>query len=102
MHLREKIKEHLQKHGFEFEIIDEVDVANFKKLSGFSLIIFPGGHHVDVGKNGDNNIRKFVRNGGSFLGICAGMHYGCDLKLLDVSIMYMRGKGKVVLMSPQS
>jgi glutamine amidotransferase-like uncharacterized protein len=88
-----KVKKRLDEFKFDYNIIDEKDVSKNKGLSKYKLIIFPGGHHVKVGKKGDKNVKEYVRNGGNFLGICAGMHYGCDLKLLDTDIMYMRGSG---------
>jgi len=66
-------------------------VAN--DLGGYSAIVFPGGHSVQAGKKGDTNVRDYVRGGGGFLGICAGLHYAVDLGLLDVDLMYVRGGG---------
>lgn len=48
-----------------------------------SLLIMPGGRDLPyVNKlqgRGNRNISDFVRNGGSYLGICAGAYYGCSL-----------------------
>ena len=46
------------------------------------LLIMPGGRDLPYveklqGK-GNRNISNFVRNGGSYLGICAGAYYGCS------------------------
>ena len=48
-----------------------------------SLLIMPGGRDLPYVKKlqgkGNQNISDFVRNGGSYLGICAGAYYGCSL-----------------------
>ena len=48
-----------------------------------SLLIMPGGRDLPYVKKlqgrGNKNISDFVRNGGSYLGICAGAYYGCSL-----------------------
>ena len=49
------------------------------------LIVFPGGaanpYHRKLseicGNSGNARIKEFVRNGGSYLGLCAGAYYGC-------------------------
>lgn len=50
-------------------------------LTPFSLFIMPGGrdrpYHAALKGAGNAQIRKFVENGGTYLGICAGAYYGC-------------------------
>ena len=45
-----------------------------------ALLVFPGGRdipfHAALQGKGNELIQKFVREGGSFLGICAGGYYG--------------------------
>lgn len=47
-----------------------------------SLLIIPGGRdvpfHESLKGEGNHKIRKYVENGGSFLGVCAGAYYGCS------------------------
>lgn len=88
-----KVQKRLDEFKYEYDIINEDDVAGNLDLSQYKLAIFPGGHHVNVGPEGDRKVKEYVKNGGNFLGICAGMHYGCDLKLLDADIMCVRGSG---------
>lgn len=51
-------------------------------LNHAKIIIMPGGADVFICEkmNGQGNqiIRDFVANGGSYLGICAGAYYGCS------------------------
>lgn len=46
------------------------------------LIIFPGGGDIPYQKKlkgiGCENIRKYVANGGNYLGFCAGGYFGCN------------------------
>ena len=52
-------------------------------LNQCRLLIMPGGADLYYCEklNGDGNhlIRKFVNDGGSYLGICAGAYYGCHV-----------------------
>lgn len=58
--------------------------------SNTSLLIIPGGRDIpfhEALKNGGNRkIRKYVENGGSFLGICAGAYYGCGTVEFDLGM----------------
>jgi glutamine amidotransferase-like uncharacterized protein len=50
-------------------------------LKEVSLFIMPGGrdrpYHAALKGAGNAQIRSFVENGGTYLGICAGAYYGC-------------------------
>lgn len=50
-------------------------------LKKVSLFIMPGGrdrpYHAALKGIGNAQIRAFVENGGTYLGICAGAYYGC-------------------------
>jgi glutamine amidotransferase-like uncharacterized protein len=47
-------------------------------LSKFDIVIFPGGSGSSqaklIGEGGLKNVQQFVKNGGSYLGICAGAY----------------------------
>jgi putative intracellular protease/amidase len=51
-------------------------------LSGYDAIIFSGGsgsaQAKAIGEAGRENVKKFVKNGGSYLGICAGAYLACS------------------------
>lgn len=78
--------------GVPFSTVNEGHLRR-NELEGYSAIIFPGGHSVQAGRKADENVKRFVRRGGGFLGICAGLHYAADLGLLDIDLCYMRGGG---------
>jgi putative intracellular protease/amidase len=70
------------------------DLQNIK-LDQFSLIIFPGGsgsrQAKAIGPEARERVRTFVRNGGGYLGICAGAylcsaHYDWSLNLVDTKV----------------
>lgn len=85
------------------------------KLSNVDVMIHPGGSGGKqgraLGKNGREAVRKFVREGGGYLGVCAGAYlatndYSWSLNLIDAKVVdrrhWARGKGKVELrLSPK-
>ena len=48
------------------------------KLAGMDLLLVPGGSSQlqceGLGEEGKEEVRKFVRNGGAYVGVCAGFH----------------------------
>ncbi|BCM90671.1 hypothetical protein IAD21_02528 [Abditibacteriota bacterium] len=78
-------------------------------MSQFDILVFAGGsgsgQSKAIGEVGLGNVRKFVKNGGSYLGICAGAYLACSnypwsLGLMNAktrSTKWMRGGGAVAL-----
>jgi N-formylglutamate amidohydrolase/glutamine amidotransferase-like uncharacterized protein len=77
-------------------------------LAGLDVLMHPGGSGGEQGRNldepGREKIRGFVREGGGFIGICAGAylataHYPWSLNLLDAKVVdtkhWNRGIGTV-------
>lgn len=76
-------------------------------LGAFDVIVFPGGsgsgQSKAIGEAGMNNVREFVKNGGGYVGICAGAYLACSnfswgLGILNagtVSSKWRRGQGIV-------
>jgi len=76
-------------------------------LAQFDLVIFPGGsgskQAAALGPSGCEQVRQFVRQGGGYVGICAGAYlatsgFSWGLKILDaktVSPKWRRGRGTV-------
>ncbi len=77
-------------------------------LTGLDILMHPGGSGGDQGRNldepGREKIRNFVREGGGFVGICAGAylasaHYPWSLNILDAKVLdtqhWNRGTGTV-------
>jgi glutamine amidotransferase-like uncharacterized protein len=79
-------------------------------LKDFDVLIQPGGsgskQAAELGEAGREQIRKFVRDGGGYVGICAGAYlasadYDWSLHLLDAKVVdrkhWARGYGEVRL-----
>lgn len=77
-------------------------------LAGLDILMSPGGSGGEQGRNldepGREKIRAFVREGGGYVGICAGAylasaHYAWSLNILDAKVVdtkhWNRGKGTV-------
>ena len=58
------------------DFIDAADV-NAGKLSGYDVLVMPGGSGYDrysqLGEEGFEKIRKYIREGGAYYGVCAGI-----------------------------
>jgi glutamine amidotransferase-like uncharacterized protein len=65
----------LRKLKIPFHKIKEKDILQ-DKLNKYSILIIPGGwpnkYAHNLGSKGYDKIRKFVKNGGRYIGICAG------------------------------
>lgn len=77
-------------------------------LAGLDILMHPGGSGGEQGRNldepGRERVRNFVREGGGYIGICAGAylasaHYPWSLNLLDAKVLdtkhWNRGNGTV-------
>lgn len=67
----------LEKLNIPFQKINEKGIFQ-DKLNKCSVFIVPGGwpnkYSINLGKKGFEKIRSFVKNGGKFIGICAGAY----------------------------
>jgi putative intracellular protease/amidase len=83
-------------------------------LKNFDVVIFSGGsggkESAALGEAGREEVRRFVREGGGYLGICAGAYLACSgfewglgvLNAKTVSSRWRRGKGDVQIeMTPR-
>lgn len=61
-------------------------------LKDCALLIFPGGRDVPFDRalrgQGNKNIKKYVKAGGRFLGICAGAYYGAKKVIFEPNKQY--------------
>jgi len=76
----ENLEAFLSSEGFSYETKQPKDLVLGDLASEDPpLLIMPGGESwvylEDLGEAGAQNIRDYVRNGGSYLGICAGAFY---------------------------
>ena len=53
-----------------------------QNLGAYDVLVFPGGSGSSqakgIGEAGAKNVREFVRNGGGYVGICAGAYLACS------------------------
>ncbi|MEZ6038156.1 MAG: exo-alpha-sialidase [Planctomycetota bacterium] len=94
---------------FYVEVVDAAAVAA-GALARFDVVVFPGGsaskQAAALGVAGRERVREFVRDGGGYLGICAGNYlaasnYSWSLGLLAVDVIdrqhWKRGRGDVAV-----
>jgi biotin---protein ligase len=69
------------------QLIDAQSMAGGYGLDRLDFFVMPGGADIPYGRslNGAGNacIRRYVEQGGIYLGFCAGAYYGCA----DISFM---------------
>jgi glutamine amidotransferase-like uncharacterized protein len=103
-----------EKKTFQVSRITTAEILE-GKLANIDVIVHPGGSGGGQGRNlgekGREEVRKFVREGGGYLGVCAGAYlatndYSWSLNLIDAKVVdrkhWARGKGDVeVQLSPE-
>jgi len=98
-----------QDAGFVCRTVRPEDVQE-GKLKSYDVLIMPGGsgskQAEKLGAVGRENVRRFVRNGGGYVGICAGAYlattnYPWSLQLLNAKVVdgehWARGTGTVCI-----
>jgi len=78
------IKEMLNFYGYSYEDITPDNINHINDLDSFYKVLvygggWAGGYNEFINGFGYNNIRKFVRNGGGYFGICAGSYFASDV-----------------------
>lgn len=80
--LAEELRAYFEPRGCKVDFVDANDIIYRNRLNDKVLALFmPGGastpyrHKLKV--QGNEKIRKFVREGGVYYGICAGAYYAC-------------------------
>ncbi|MEC8253024.1 MAG: BPL-N domain-containing protein [Planctomycetota bacterium] len=104
-----KSLERLLRDGFDVRRFGARDVQD-GALDQFDVVVFPGGSGSGqaraLGSAGRERVRKFVRRGGGYVGICAGAYlaannYEWSLDILDADVIdrkhWARGRGTVQL-----
>jgi hypothetical protein len=100
--------------GFEVQLVTGEDIRA-GKLKEFRILIQPGGsgsaQAKTLGEEGRKQVKQFVKDGGGYIGICAGAYlasrsYDWSLHILDAEVVdrahWARGTGDVELkLSPR-
>lgn len=92
--------------GFKADLVTAEGIRA-DKLAGHAAVIFPGGlsttQSINLGEDGKAKVREFVKNGGGYVGICAGSYlascaYKWSLRILDADVVdkvnWARGTGQ--------
>jgi glutamine amidotransferase-like uncharacterized protein len=92
--------------GIQVTKVKGVDIAA-GRLKDFDVVIFTGGSASQqaktLGDKGGEEIRRFVQDGGGYIGVCAGAYLACSgfdwslgiLNARTVSSVWQRGVGDV-------
>ncbi len=87
----EALKLYLKSRNISYEIINSTTIKD-GGLKNFNVLIVPGGwaysYWLDLGEKGNNEIRAFVKNGGGYLGICAGAFYASQAIIWESGIYH--------------
>lgn len=70
-----------QMAGYTIRLANAAAIIDNSAFEGADIFVMPGGADLPYCKKlngmGNKNIRAFVENGGTYLGICAGAYYAC-------------------------
>ncbi len=93
-----------------YKTVKAKDIIKGKIFNKIKVIYFPGGwagfYSRDIGKKGGRNIVNFIKNGGKFLGICAGAYFGAknivweNIKYKGILKLYDSAIGPINEISP--
>ena len=92
--LTNSLKGYFGPKGYKIAFTDANEIISYNSLDNNVFAFFmPGGagipYELKLQGIGNNNIRKFVSNGGVYCGICAGAYYACKHTLFEVDIPEM-------------
>lgn len=97
----------LQIPGSTVELLSADDFRSVDLRADFDIVVFPGGSGSGqgdaLGEEGRERVRAFIRDGGGFVGVCAGAYLACSnfpwgLHILNArtkSSQWKRGSGFV-------
>jgi len=74
--------------------IDEKEVEN-TDLSQYDMLLFPGGGGFDLTEAGAEALRQYVRDGGGYVGVCAGCYAAGKYGLIEREYYPFRERGRV-------
>jgi len=79
----------LETAGFNLGIITEVNIER-GDLADYDVLVFPGGgaYLNYLSSTEIEEIKRFVEDGGGFLGTCGGLAFGVQIGLLNAQLAY--------------
>ncbi len=96
---------YLKSRGINFTLVNATSIRN-GILKNYNVLIMPGGWAYDywlaLGPEGNAMIKNFVKNGGGYLGICAGAYYAARAIMWEAGIYhYSLGIADLVAIGPK-
>jgi len=75
------LKDFFVSYEIEYGLLDENNVIDPDLLNNYEIIVLPGGGAADYRYeiSDHDSIRSFVKDGGLFIGFCAGAYYAADI-----------------------
>ncbi len=97
-YMAKDVEDFLSRNNFDYKRLHEIDVQK-NKFKNCDIFIIGGGAISSIlpalGKKGIGNIQKFVKSGGTYIGICAGAYIAPGLGLTKTK--FKRGKGEKIV-----
>jgi len=97
------VEDFFARHNFDYDRLHEIDIQQ-GKLKDYGIFIIGGGAIYDIlpalGRKGIENIQKFVKSGGKYIGICAGAYIAPGLGLTKTQFKRGRGEKEVKINFP--
>ncbi len=86
-----EISDYFLKNGMKIEYANSFDILENGILNKDIYAFFmPGGaanpYEDKLGKKGNTLIKSYVKNGGMYLGICAGAYYACENTIFEKNL----------------
>ena len=96
---------YLKSRGIDFTLVNATSIKD-GILKNYNILIMPGGWAYDywlaLGPKGNEMIKSFVKNGGGYLGICAGAYYAARAIMWEAGIYhYSLGIANLVAIGPK-
>ncbi len=75
------LKDFFVSYEIDYGLVDEYNIIYPELLNDYEIVILPGGGAADYRYeiSDHDNIRSFVKDGGLFIGFCAGAYYAADI-----------------------
>ena len=100
------LETYLKSKGVNFSLINSTQIKS-GSLKGFDVLIVPGGWSYDywlsLGPQGNEIIKNFVKDGGVYIGVCAGAYYASKVIVWEASMYhYSLGIADVMAIGPKA
>ena len=85
------LEAYLESRNISYSLVDSNAIKR-GMLNSYDILVVPGGwaysYRLDLGLDGNKAIRRFVEEGGGYLGICAGGFYASRIIMWEAKIYH--------------